>query len=163
MLNTKVKHKDNDAKHALDAALRLLTRREYSKQELYSKLLLRFEKEAATEAVKKCIENNWQSESRYSQMLMEHLVNQCYGQNRVYLEFSKKGVKPEYYRALLEEYDFLEIAVRFLRKKADREKCSDYSYRQKILSSLARRGFPNSLCVEALRAYLCDDPDDNLC
>lgn len=157
MFNKRVKEKDSDAKHALDAALRLLTRREYSKQELYSKLLLRFEKEAALEALRKCVENNWQSESRYSQMLMNHLINQCYGQNRIYQEFSKKGVKPEYYRPLLEECDFLQVAVCFLNKKADRDKCSDYNYRQKVLSSLARRGFPNSVCLDALRAYLSDN------
>ncbi|MGN0902392.1 MAG: regulatory protein RecX [Succinivibrio sp.] len=153
------KKKDSDAAHALDAALRLLTRREYSKLELLQKLLLRYERDAAISAVKKCIENKWQSESRYSEMLFTHLKNLFYGPSRIYLEFSKKGVKPEYFRELLEECDFLEVACRYLEKKADREKCSDFSYRQKILSSLARRGFSNSLCLEALKQFLTEDSD----
>ena len=53
-----VKKKDEDPAHALNAALRLLTRREYSVLELYTKLCQRYTKEAVKDAVRKCIDNN---------------------------------------------------------------------------------------------------------
>ena len=88
-----VKKKDEDPAHALNAALRLLTRREYSILELYTKLYQRYTKEAVKDAIKKCIDNNWQSEERYMEMLFNHLKNQCYGPRKVVMEATKKGVK----------------------------------------------------------------------
>lgn len=47
-----VKKKDEDPAHALNAALRLLTRREYSILELYTKLSQKYTKEAVKDALK---------------------------------------------------------------------------------------------------------------
>ncbi|MDD5868667.1 MAG: regulatory protein RecX, partial [Succinatimonas sp.] len=95
MFNKTIKAKDDDVAHAVNAALRILTRREHSILELYKKLILKFTDKASKEAIKKCIENNWQSQERYMQMLFEHLVNQCYGPRKIALEASKKGVKAQ--------------------------------------------------------------------
>lgn len=154
MLNrVKVKEKDNDVAHAINAALRILTRREYSKVELYKKLLLRYTTQAAKDAVHKCIENNWQSEERYTLMLFNHVVNQCYGPRKFILECSKKGVNQEYYQGFIEQTDWQEIAFKYLQKKLSKEIEYTFEEKQKILASLARRGFSNSTCINALNIF----------
>ena len=93
-----VKKKDEDPAHALNAALRLLTRREYSILELYTKLYQRYTKEAVKDAIKKCIDNNWQSEERYMDMHFNQLKNHCYGSRKQVMETTKKGMKAKLYQ-----------------------------------------------------------------
>ena len=154
MFNKTIKAKDDDVAHAVNAALRILTCREHSILELYKKLILKFTDKASKEAIKKCIENNWQSQERYMQMLFEHLVNQCYGPRKIALEASKKGVKAQYYQEMMDSTDFVEVAVKFLAQKIDPSVDLSFEDKQKILASLARRGFSNSMCMEALNTYL---------
>ncbi len=148
-----VKKKDEDPAHALNAALRLLTRREYSILELYTKLSQKYTKEAVKDALKKCIDNSWQSEERYMEMLFNHLKNQCYGPRKVVMEASKKGVKSEYYQQYLDETDWIEIALTFLNKKIPNDLELTFENKQKYLASLARRGFSTSDCLEAMERY----------
>ncbi len=153
LTRVKVKEKDNDVAHATNAALRILTRREYSKVELYKKLLLKYTPQASKAAVHKCIENNWQSEERYTQMLFNHIVNQCYGPRKFVLECTKKGVNQEYYQSFIDETDWQEIAFNYLNKKLSKEVEYTFEDKQKILASLARRGFSNSTCINALNCF----------
>lgn len=150
------KTKDDDVAHALNAALRCLTRREYSRIELIKKLNLRYTKNATDAAVKKCVENKWQSDERYAQMLFNHIVNQCYGPRKLMLEASKKGLSQSYYQEYLEETDWTEIAVKFLKKRLE---VREYTFeeQQKILASVARRGFSNSSCISALQRFLSEE------
>ena len=78
MFNKKIA-KSEDAALALNAALRLLTRREYSLYELKVKLLPRFTHDAVNTALTKCINEGWQSEKRCAQMLLRHCVFSYYG------------------------------------------------------------------------------------
>lgn len=151
--NSTVKKKDEDPAHALNAALRLLTRREYSILELYTKLAQRYTKEAAKNAIRKCIENNWQSEARYMEMLFNHLKNLYYGPRKVVQEASKKGVKAEYYQQYLDDTDWIEVALNFLNKKIPSGSELTFENKQKYLASLARRGFTTSDCLEAMQRY----------
>ncbi len=154
MLTKKSTQKDTDAAHALNAALRFLTSREYSKYELYTKLCVRYSAEAAKEAIRKCIENGWQSEERYTAMLFEHFVNRGYGPSRFILEARKKRIGAEYYEELLSAQDWTACAYSYLKRKLKLEASPEYQERQKILSSLYRRGFSQEDCIAALELYL---------
>ena len=54
----------------------------------------------------------------------------------------------------MDSTDFVEVAVKFLAKKIDPSVDLSFEDKQKILASLARRGFSNSMCMEALNTYL---------
>ena len=152
---------NNDAGQALEAALRYLARREYSKTELKAKLRLKFTAEATDSALNKCLENNWLSDERYAQMLFEHMKHQYYGPLRFVMEAKRKGIGQELYQDLMEETDWCEVAASYLRKKFVRDAPISYQQKQKILASLYRRGFSNSDCIEAVESYFsCLDGDD---
>ncbi len=153
------KAKESDAALALNAALRYLSRREYTKLELYKKLYLRYTSEAAKCAVKKCVENGWLSEERYVEMLHRHIINQHYGPRKFVLEAQKKGLKSNLYADLIDNTDWTEVAVAFLTKKIPDKNSLTFESKQKILAALARRGFTNSTCIEALEEYLSTSYD----
>lgn len=161
MFVRRTKPKSDDAAAALNAALRILTRREYSKLELYNKLLERYTKEAARQALKKCMEENWQSEERYAQMLFNHLKNSLYGPKKIAMQMMVKGVKPEFYQQYIDETNWCEVAASFIKKKASESiKNMSFEDRQKLLSSVARRGFSNSDCLEALKTASASFSED---
>lgn len=155
MFVRQVKAKSDDAAAAVNAALRILTRREYSKLELYTKLSEKFTPEAAKAALKKCIENNWQSEERYAKMLFNHLKSSLYGPLKIAMQMSVKGVRAEYYQADIDETDWAEIGCQYLKKKScANHKELSYEQKQKLLASLSRRGFSNSQCLDAMKLAL---------
>lgn len=151
---SKKKVKESDAALATNAALRFLSRREYSKLELYQKLCLRYTSDAAKAAVKKCVENDWLSESRYIEMLHRHIISQCYGPLRFVMEAKKKGINSSLYDEFLRDTDWNSVAVAFLSKKIPQKANLSFEDKQKYLAALARRGFSNSLCVNAMEEYL---------
>lgn len=151
---SKKKVKESDAALATNAALRFLSRREYSKLELYQKLCLRYTSEAAKAAVKKCVENDWLSEKRYIEMLHRHIISQCYGPLRFIMEAKKKGISASEYEDLLRDTDWTAVAVAFLSKKLSDIENLPFEEKQKYLAALARRGFSNSTCISAMEEYL---------
>lgn len=150
----KKKAKESDAALATNAALRFLSRREYSKLELYQKLCLKYTADAAKSAVNKCVENDWLSEKRYIEMLHRHIISQNYGPLKFVIEAKKKGITSSLYDSLVRETDWKAVAITFLSKKISNSESVSYEDKQKILASLSRRGFSNSVCIEALEEYL---------
>ena len=150
----KKKAKESDAALATNAALRFLSRREYSKLELYQKLCLKYTSDAAKAAIKKCVDNDWLSESRYIEMLHRHIISQNYGPLKFVLEAKKKGIPSSLYGDFVRETDWKSVAVAFLSKKLSKSEQISYEEKQKILASLSRRGFSNSVCIDALEEYL---------
>lgn len=150
----KKKSKESDAALATNAALRFLARREYSKLELYQKLCTRYTPVAAKNAVKKCVENDWLSEVRYVEMLYRHIISQNYGPLKFVMEARKKGLVPSLYEDLVRDTDWTAVAVKFLSKKISSSENLTYEDKQKYLAALSRRGFSNSVCINALEEFL---------
>ncbi len=147
------KEKSSDAALAMDAALRFLSRREYSKLELYSKLSARYTPDASKKTIEQCVEKGWLSEERYTEMLHRHIVNQCYGPMKFILEAKKKGITSSLYSEYLENTDWKTVAINYLNKKISKDDHLTYEEKQKILASLARRGFSNSICIRAFEEF----------
>ena len=82
MFVRRTKPKSDDAAAALNAALRILTRREYSKLELYNKLLERYTKEAARQAFQVVLDNYTRQELRNKSSL-EYTLSYSHGYNPV--------------------------------------------------------------------------------
>ena len=151
---------EQDEQQAYDYALRLLTRREYSRRELYQKLLQRYVKELAILVLKRCIRANLQSDELYAQMLVRHMVYQGYGPLKFVQSCKSQGIGSDIYQALLEETDWLLLGLEVLQKKAphymrDGTKPSalDYTQKQKIMAMLYRRGFPAALITEIFEKF----------
>lgn len=152
-----LKQKDDDVSHAFNAALGYLTAREYSKADLSKKLLLRYTKEAVADAIKKCIEYDYLSDSRYASILSKHIINQGYGPKRLLLEAFKHQVNSKLFAKVIDETCWQSVAVAYLNKKLKGSVDYDYAQKQKILAMLSRRGFSNSICLEALEQYLSEN------
>lgn len=150
--------KDADKNKAYNAALRLLTSREYSKRELYLKLRNKYTDDAALDAVKRCIAEGWQSDDRYIQMLIRHMELKLYGPVKFRQEALKKGLSEELIAPYMESTDWLSFALEALKHKYGELKL-DYSGKQKALAMLYRRGFTAGLCTKALSLFL-DEGDD---
>lgn len=147
------KEKDTDAEHALAAALRLLARREYSRRELRQKLSLKFSPEAAEAALQHCLEHNYQSDSRYADMLLRHLLSCGYGPGRYYYDASAKGVAEAVASECAAQADWEEAAVHYLQKRWRAPQRPDPDSARKLLAALSRRGFSPSLCSSALERF----------
>ena len=84
-------------------ALKLLARREHSARELKRKLAARgISDHDAAAAVEHAMAENWQSDTRYAEMLVRSRVNQGYGPVRNEAELEVAGVPSEQIRAALE-------------------------------------------------------------
>ena len=104
-------------------ALKLLARREHSARELTRKLKARGISDAdAASAVEHATGENWQSDTRYAEMLVRTRVAAGYGPVRIAAELHVSGVPPEQARAALEqaEVDWRALAVEVHAKKFSR-------------------------------------------
>lgn len=145
----------DDVSAALNAALRLLTRREYSLWELKRKLAERYTPEAVEAAAARCVEEGWQSEARTAEMLLRHMLFEGYGPRKLYLEMQKRRLD----RALLatlDKPDWEGCATDALRRRygSKAERLQDRAERQKALAFLYRRGFGSEQCLSALKTLL---------
>lgn len=153
----RVKEPVDDAAQALNAALRALTSREHSYKELQQKLLRRFTKDAVEQALTKCVEEGWQSDERYADMLLRHMQFSGFGPLKFKFEAVKKGLSSELIASFIEQGDWRQIACDYvMRRFGDEPDISELSRerRQKILALLSRRGFSGSDCLYALN-FLC--------
>lgn len=147
------KTKDQDAEHALASALRLLARREYSQKELLVHLKRRYTDEAADTALKTCIAHNYQSDRRYADMLLRHLLSNSWGPARFFYDAAVKGVAESLAKEFAEDADWEGAALQYLKKKWRSSQRPDQEGEWKLLSALARRGFDASCCSEALEQF----------
>ena len=69
------------------------------------------------------------------------------------VEACKKGLNKSYYQEVLDDTDWVQIAAIYLKKKLKGTDEITFEQKQKILASLARRGFSNSQCLEAFDRY----------
>lgn len=126
------------------AAIRLLARREHSQLELTKKLVQRdFPLSSVELVVQYCIENNYQSDFRYSQMILRARANHGYGLYRIQRELKYQGITAATVeRALIDEpIDWFEQASTALSKYARNKDLSDYKQRSKGYRFLQHKGF----------------------
>lgn len=126
------------------AAIRLLARREHSQLELTRKLIQRqFPLPIVEQIIEYCVDNNYQSDFRYAQMILRARADQGYGLYRIQLELKSMGVAPTLVeRALNEEpIDWFEIASIALLKHARNKDLTDYKQRSKSYRFLQLKGF----------------------
>ena len=144
-----------DGVSALNAAIRLLARREHSSFELKTKLMQRGIQAELSDMILKFVQlKNWQSNKRYAESYIRTRMDKGYGPLKVQYELQNKGVDSEDISfGLLEQEDsWEEAALRLLKKRygstrllgGDRLRCQQYLY---------QRGFTLEIIKSALDRF----------
>ncbi len=146
-------------KVALNAALRILTHRDHSRQELVKKLKQRgFSQADIDDAVTACERFDYINDLRTAQVYIRQLKRKGYGKKRIKLELNKKGLKGSRIQVILEDNvtisDEREVAEQILKKhmhrfESEREKSKR---RNKIYRFLHARGFAREVIAEAIKS-----------
>ena len=136
---------------ALEAALRLLARRNHSKVELRRKLSRRkFPKEIIDEVLANCERWNYLNDTDTANFYIESLIRKDFGFYRIQSSMQQRGFSREQIRRSMDEHDLerLEptLAVRALKKKtaALSKTQSDRPKKAALIRYLSGRGFRRS-------------------
>lgn len=142
---------------ALARAIRLLTRREHSEQEIRNKLHEEYAPAVIESVIRVCRERNWLNEERLLAMVIRSRAARGYGPRRLYQELRLKGIAAEQIKSALEasECDWFAVAREQARRKSADPASLDRTGLAKLMNYLQRRGFS----VEQAR-YACRPTDD---
>lgn len=135
------------------AALKLLARREHSRQELQRKLQQRgFAAEAIAAALNELESADWLSATRYAEAYVRSRIASGFGPLRIQAELSQRGLDQAQIQAALEqaEADWAELASRQYHKRFGETPITDMKERAKRQRYLAGRGFPQSIISDIL-------------
>jgi regulatory protein len=124
--------------------LTLLARREYSQQELREKLNIKGFPQALSEKILQTfIENDYQSDQRYCEMLIRSRIIKFSGPFKIRMELKKKGVSEVLVEQALSEAecDWFALALEAAQKKTANWKAFDFNEKGKLMRFLQGRGF----------------------
>lgn len=127
---------------ALQYAVYLLSRRDYSERELRQKLILKaYDEQDIEHALAKVQAENWQSDARFCAAFIRSRAAQGYGPRRIKQDLGQKGVADWLVSQSLEEceIDWFEVAERVFEKKRPNE--WDAKAKQKMWRYMASHGF----------------------
>lgn len=136
---------------AVDAAARLLARREHARRELGQKLLQRgFSADIVDQALEELIRRRWLDEARYAATIARHRAAQGRGPRWVAAELAAQGIEGEACREALEqeELDWEEACLRALQRLPEKDP------EPKLRQKLYQRGFDPGQISYALGARI---------
>lgn len=129
----------------INAAIRLLARREHGVWELTIKLSQKgYDKKLIAEALAECQHRGLQSDSRFAESLCRQRVQQGYGPLRIRQELHAQHLDKELIDKTLNqaETDWLQCAQKVYTKKFKQSKNLTFAESQKQQRFLQYRGFP---------------------
>ena len=144
---------------AYDKALTLLVRREHSARELKAKLARRgLDAEESAEALSRLQAKDFQSDSRFGEMLVRSRLEGGYGERWIVAELRTHGIAEDAARDMIAaaEPDWPELVRRQMRRRYGARPARDQAERNKRAAFLLRRGFDASTVKLTVR----DDPGD---
>lgn len=148
---------------AYNKALVLLMRREQSQRELREKLARSGYSEAeSSEAIEALIEQEYQSDTRFSELLARSRAANGYGPRRIAAELKSHGVGDAGIAAAISqlECDWSDLARQQLLRHYGRKPAADVKERSKRAGFLLRRGFDASTVAALTRAEIGDPGDE---
>ncbi len=137
------------------AAINLLSRREYSRHEIYQKLILRTSNEIHLEQIlDRLTEAGYQSDERFAESFLRSRINRNLGAMRIERELKDKGIDVDLIENVMDnETDWFELAYESGKKKSQSLDLSDYKNKQKLFRYLAYRGFSMDQMQYAIERY----------
>ena len=148
---------------AYDKALTLLARREHSARELKSKLARKgLDAAESAAALSQLQAKDFQSDSRFGEMLVRSRIAQGYGPRWILAELKTHGIAETGARALIEaaEPDWPRLVREQLRRRYGTKPAANLAERSKRANFLLRRGFDAATVKLVIRAEGFDDPTD---
>ncbi|MBQ8903294.1 MAG: regulatory protein RecX [Oscillospiraceae bacterium] len=139
----------NELETAKKRAMYLLGGRDYSRKELFDKLLKNYSRETCEEAVRQMAEYGYLDDRRYADKLARKYVEvRKYGKSRAKMMMIQKGLGPSIAADALSRYsadDMVEEITAIIEKKYMDKLSVDgaegMKEMQKVMAALARRGY----------------------
>ena len=150
------KKEENPFKCIQEGALRLLARREHSRQELVTKLCVRgFEQQDVIDIIDNLADQGLQSDARFAESFARYRIGRGQGPLRIRAELQQRGVEGELIAGALgtEGQDWLELAEKQRRKRFGQAAPETATERVRQQRFLQYRGFSS----EHIR-YVLDHP-----
>jgi regulatory protein len=143
-------------KQALARAIRLLTRREHSEQEIRKKLDGEYPALIIDRVIQSCKDREWLNEERFMTVFIRSRAARGYGPLRVTQELRFKGLSNEQIKWAFEcsELDWFDIARLQAQRKVLDTSTLDRTARARLQGFLQRRGFTS----EQVR-FACAPPE----
>ncbi len=133
-------------------AFAVLTRKEYSKNDLIEKLALYAEnRDEVIELVNELASENYQSDQRLAEMLLASQKRQGKGPNRIKMALKNKKVDSSLISEELKETDWTEQAYQLKVKKFGTEVANEPKVKAKQIRFLQYRGFDMDAIMKAIR------------
>jgi len=142
-----------------NAAMDLLTGREFSRAELCSKLSKRFENHSGIDDVlDQLCDDGLQSDSRFTNAFVRSRVSRGQGLARIRMDIREKGIDQELLTRILseQEVDWFELARDVARRKFGNEEAKDQKAKAKRVRFLQYRGFNFDQIKYALAVEVTD-------
>lgn len=138
------------------AAINLLSRREYSRHELYQKLVARTSSEIyVIQLLDQLANAGYQSDQRFAESFIRSRINRGLGQMRIERELKEKGIEQDLIEQSFEEnIDWFQLAYECGLRKFRSLNLADYKEKQKAFRYLAYRGFSIEQIHFAVENYL---------
>lgn len=138
-------------KLAMARAVRLLTRREHSEQEIRRRLAEEYPEAVIDAVVQACLQRDWLNEERMLASAIRSRVARGFGPQRIAHELRLKGLPREAIDQALasDEYDWFALAREQAWRKVADPGSLDRTARAKLLGFLQRRGFSGEQCRHA--------------
>ncbi len=153
------------SRRAFNAGADIISRREHSAQEVYSKLCRKFDPEVAQGAVNRLLEIGMIDDSRFAKMYADELYNKKgMGKRRILFELAAKGVERDIAEQAVEEIisdeeDNVQRIVDILEKKYYNV-AYDERVRRRAWSALQRLGY--SYCdIKRAFSEICESDFDS--
>lgn len=149
--------KENEYFEAKKSALRLLSIRNHSYQELYRKLS---KKKFSEDIIKKVLDDltalGYLNDKTFAEQFFKELTEKLFGPLKIKNEMIKRGVAKEVVDEILSEYfnnDEMqkEIIQKLLSKNKFSKKISNRNELQKIYNYLVSRGFSSEIVINSLK------------
>jgi len=148
---------------AYGKALGLLSRREHSQRELKAKLSRGgYERDETSTAIDALTTSEYQSDSRFAELLARSRASQGYGPRRIFAELKSHGVIDADIVAAIAaaDCDWDEIARRQIQRHYGRTAAGDQKERARRAAFLLRRGFDGATVSAVTRADVGDPGDE---
>ena len=144
-----------DSRKAYAQALRYLTLRAHSADELYKKLIKKHSADCSAHAIEKCREIGFIDDEDFAFRYANELINKKkYGISRIRSELYAKGIDREIIENVLNslEFDFSQSIIEIIEKKYS-DCFSDEKGKRRMIAGLMRLGYNYSDIKSALADY----------
>jgi regulatory protein len=135
-------------------ALRLLTQREYSRQELTKRLQQQFSEAEVEIVVRECIEKKLLSDERFLESRIQHRISQGYGPQWIRQDLQSHQMDKELVAEMLAFDDdyWIEQASQLIARKYNNKDLKQH--KQKLQRYLFQRGYSVAVIQKTLKRML---------